>query len=272
MVTAEFSRVFKSYHVTEIEGDRYAGEWPREEFQRHGVHYRIAEKSKNELYLELLPALMSAQAELLDNPRLNVQLTGLERRTGRLHDSIDHPPGSHDDVANAVAGALCQVLAWNVTGQLGLMLFMQRRAKEIAEGIRDAFGELIHQPAPKPKPILTREDSKPVQARVEGFAEWLRKGKAPSCPLCQSSATVYINGPRLLCNQCGATDGVLPAPQIIDGRCPVPGCGLKMSWSGGVLRCCNHGQPPGHDTRWPVNGASFAQYKAGRRSSLGRFG
>jgi len=45
--------------------------------------------------------------ELLDTPRLHAQLLGLERRTacgGR--DSIDHAPGAHDDVANAVAGAL----------------------------------------------------------------------------------------------------------------------------------------------------------------------
>jgi hypothetical protein len=36
----------------------------------------------------------------------------LERRTSRGgKDSVDHPPGSHDDVANAAAGAL--VLAEN---------------------------------------------------------------------------------------------------------------------------------------------------------------
>ena len=35
------------------------------------------------------------------------QLTSLERRTARGgRDSIDHAPGAHDDVANAVAGAL----------------------------------------------------------------------------------------------------------------------------------------------------------------------
>jgi len=35
------------------------------------------------------------------------QLHGLERRTARGgKDSIDHGPGAHDDIANAVAGAL----------------------------------------------------------------------------------------------------------------------------------------------------------------------
>src|SRR5215813_7819439 len=40
-------------------------------------------------------------------PRLVAELCGLERRTawgGR--DSIDHGPGGHDDLANAVAGVL----------------------------------------------------------------------------------------------------------------------------------------------------------------------
>jgi hypothetical protein len=36
---------------------------------------------------------------------LLVQLVGLERRTARGgRDSIDHAPGAHDDLANAVAG------------------------------------------------------------------------------------------------------------------------------------------------------------------------
>ena len=38
--------------------------------------------------------------------RLVSQICGLERRTSRAgKDSIDHGPGGHDDLANAVAGA-----------------------------------------------------------------------------------------------------------------------------------------------------------------------
>ncbi|WP_148360629.1 hypothetical protein [Acidisphaera rubrifaciens] len=48
---------------------------------------------------------------LLDVPRLTAQLCALERRTARGgRDSIDHAPGAHDDLANAAAGALVQVL------------------------------------------------------------------------------------------------------------------------------------------------------------------
>jgi hypothetical protein len=52
------------------------------------------------------------EVDLLDSPRLVSQLTSLERRTARGgKDSIDHAPGAHDDVANAVAGA-----CWLVSG------------------------------------------------------------------------------------------------------------------------------------------------------------
>jgi hypothetical protein len=57
------------------------------------------------LYRDLLPLLNSGRVELLDHPRSVAQLCGLERRTARGgRDSIDHAPGAHDDLANAVAG------------------------------------------------------------------------------------------------------------------------------------------------------------------------
>jgi hypothetical protein len=60
---------------------------------------------KSDLYRELLPVLNAGRIELLDNPRLVSQLCALERRTARGgRDSIDHPPGAHDDIANSVAG------------------------------------------------------------------------------------------------------------------------------------------------------------------------
>jgi hypothetical protein len=106
----EFVRVLQRYRVNVVVGDRYAGEWPRERFLKLGVKYRVADKTKSELYQEFLPLITSKQCELLDNPRLVNQLCSLERRTGRSgKDTIDHPPRSHDDLANCVAGALAGI-------------------------------------------------------------------------------------------------------------------------------------------------------------------
>jgi hypothetical protein len=106
-VTSEFAQTLKSYRVSTVTGDRYAGEWPRERFQAHGITYQPAEMNRSELYLAFLPLLNLARIDLLDSPRMVAQFVGLERRTSRAgRDTVDHAPGAHDDISNAVAGAL----------------------------------------------------------------------------------------------------------------------------------------------------------------------
>ena len=106
-VIEEYAKLCKQYRITSIKGDRYAGEFPRELFRKHGVNYETSEKSKSELYGELVASINSTSLGLLDSPKLTSQLIGLERKTrSGGKDAIDHAPGGHDDVANAAAGAL----------------------------------------------------------------------------------------------------------------------------------------------------------------------
>ena len=106
-VVEEFAECLRAYGLTSVSGDRYGGEWPRERFKVHGVTYDLSKRTKNEIYGALLPAVNSGRVELLDHKRLVAQLCSLERWTARGgRDSIDHPPGAHDDVANAAAGVL----------------------------------------------------------------------------------------------------------------------------------------------------------------------
>ncbi|MFK4623872.1 hypothetical protein [Bradyrhizobium diazoefficiens] len=103
----ELAQLLSLYSISEVIGDRYGGEWPAEAFRRQGIVYKTSDRTKSQLYVDLLPILNSRRAELLDLPRLTAQLCSLERRTARGgRDSIDHPPNSQDDVANAAAGAL----------------------------------------------------------------------------------------------------------------------------------------------------------------------
>jgi hypothetical protein len=109
-VVSEFAETLKRYHISQVRGDRYAGEWPKEAFQRHGIAYLSAEKPKSDIYRDALPELNSKSVALLDHPKLTAQLVSLERRTSRGgRDVIDHPPSGKDDVANAVCGALLMV-------------------------------------------------------------------------------------------------------------------------------------------------------------------
>jgi hypothetical protein len=77
-----------------------------------------------------LPLLNGGRIELLDNPRLISQLCALERRTARGgRDSIDHPPGAHDDVANAIAGVASLLAAGDAPVQSrGFWELMRQRA------------------------------------------------------------------------------------------------------------------------------------------------
>jgi hypothetical protein len=48
-VVSEFVELLKTYRATEVVGDRYGGEWPREQFRKLGIEYRVAEKPKSKL-------------------------------------------------------------------------------------------------------------------------------------------------------------------------------------------------------------------------------
>lgn len=105
-VVAEFCDLLKCYRISSVTGDAYAGEWPREQFAKRGVRYDKSTRNRSEIYRDLLPMLNSETVELPPLPMLQKELVGLERRTSRGgRDSIDHAPGGHDDIANAVAGA-----------------------------------------------------------------------------------------------------------------------------------------------------------------------
>lgn len=99
---AKFSEVLKLYGISSVTGDRYAAQWPVLAFQKHGITYRPAELNRSQIYSALEPLLNSGRVELLDHPKLLMQLIGLVRKG----EKIDHSSGEHDDHANACAGAL----------------------------------------------------------------------------------------------------------------------------------------------------------------------
>jgi hypothetical protein len=126
--TWQLAGVVKSYGLTKVVGDRWGGEWPREQFRNAGVEYEVAELTKSQIYTEALPVFNAHRIELLDHARLRAQLLGLERRTARGgRESIDHAPHAHDDIANAVAGAIT-MLAGN-PGMIITPAFLQAIAR-----------------------------------------------------------------------------------------------------------------------------------------------
>jgi hypothetical protein len=101
----EFAKTLRDFNIKTVTGDRYSGQWCSQSFEKRKIRYQPSELPKSGLYQDLLPRLMSKQIRLVDNPRLVNQIAALERRTARGgKDSIDHPPGGHDDCANVIAG------------------------------------------------------------------------------------------------------------------------------------------------------------------------
>jgi hypothetical protein len=122
-VTRDFAAILKSYEISEVTGDRYGGEWPRERFRADGITYKPSERNRSEIYVELLPLLNSRRAILLDNGRLVAQLTGLERHASRSgSETVDHAPGGHDDLANSAAGALVLAECSHGSANAGFLL------------------------------------------------------------------------------------------------------------------------------------------------------
>lgn len=106
-VVGEICALLNQYRVRYVTGDRWGGDFVQEQFRDHRIAYEPSEKTKSELYAELLPMINSQRVELPDNKQLFDELVGLERKTSATgKDRIDHAPGSHDDLCNAVAGVI----------------------------------------------------------------------------------------------------------------------------------------------------------------------
>lgn len=133
-ITAECTRDMMRYGIKRVIGDHWAGEWAPA-FFAHGIHddlcpraskpyvqctrkdgcwtmtYESSAAPKSDLYKDFLPFMTTGGVELLDSKDLRTEFVGLDRRTARGgRDSIDHLPGAHDDLANATAGVLLEVL------------------------------------------------------------------------------------------------------------------------------------------------------------------
>lgn len=106
-IVGDMVKQLASYQCKRVTGDRYSANFAKDAFTARGVRYDWSEKVKSDCYLELLPRICSGQVELPDDEVLISQLSNLNRFTrsgGR--DRIDHMPGQHDDVSNAVAGCV----------------------------------------------------------------------------------------------------------------------------------------------------------------------
>jgi len=102
-------KVLQEYKVRQVVGDKYSASWIQDAFERRGVKYKTAEKTKSEYLLELAPEILQGTVRLVENKVLLKELRMLERKSSpQGKDVVSHPPGGGhtDDYSNAVAIAV----------------------------------------------------------------------------------------------------------------------------------------------------------------------
>jgi hypothetical protein len=108
---AEIAAIIKGFHLYQVTGDHYAGDWPLQAFQDQKVLYVKSEWNKSQSYLEASPVFAEGDVALLAHAEQEREFRILMRKTrpgGRVP-TIDHPPGAHDDHANATALAIAHL-------------------------------------------------------------------------------------------------------------------------------------------------------------------
>jgi hypothetical protein len=106
-VTAQYAELLKTYHVFEVTGDKFSGDFASSLFEKSGINYQRAEKSKSELYVEGEGAFNAGLVDIPNKEPLVSQLKSLVRKArsgGR--DSVDMDGGAPEDEANVVAGLI----------------------------------------------------------------------------------------------------------------------------------------------------------------------
>src|SRR5262245_52682777 len=130
--TAEASNVLTEYGLSDVVGDHYAGDWPKDHFRAHSIRYETADKTKSDYYQALLPLINGGLVE------------PLERATSWVgKEPISRTPGWHDDLIRAEVAA--------TPGSLGFW---------VRACLRERSAQTLRRPAPRPK--SGNEDSEKV--------------------------------------------------------------------------------------------------------------
>jgi hypothetical protein len=115
-VTVEFCALLKGYGITRTIGDKFSGDWASNEFEKNGVGYERAEKTKSQLYIEAESKFNQGLVRLPNRDALVAQLKSLVRKArAGGQDSVDTDGGAPEDEANVIAG-LVFLLARNEGG------------------------------------------------------------------------------------------------------------------------------------------------------------
>ncbi len=97
----------RQYRISVIMGDDFAANILTSLVEQEGIRYERVKRDRSATYVEAALLFNTGRARLIENSRMVHQFAALERRAASSgRDRVSHPIGTHDDVANATAGAL----------------------------------------------------------------------------------------------------------------------------------------------------------------------
>jgi hypothetical protein len=106
-VVEEYAALCKHYRITKVNGDKYGKELNQQLWRDAGLEFVEAKLWAWELYLEALIPFNQGLVHLPPSNPLIGELKSLQRVANRAgRESVEHPRGGHDDLANAVCGCL----------------------------------------------------------------------------------------------------------------------------------------------------------------------
>jgi hypothetical protein len=157
-VTFEYCELLKSYHVREVRGDKYSGDWASSAFEKNGIHYERSEKTKSELYIESESIFNTERVSIPNRPSLIDQLKMLVRKTrSGGHDSVDTDSGQPEDEANVVCGLVwllsSQQPFFDLTKVLPSLSTKPKRALSNVEASKKAFRDFLAGRKPSPEEL-----------------------------------------------------------------------------------------------------------------------
>lgn len=156
-VAKEAAAVLREYGLSQVTGDNFSGATWADLIRQQKITYNVSDKTKSDIFHDFLPLLNGKLVELLDpesSPtaqRAVNQFLALERTVSRNgKDTIGHPRGGTDDIANAIAGALllCRQPA---TGFVGVVVHRKEPAtpemlREVLRGPRRPVEQPMYDP------------------------------------------------------------------------------------------------------------------------------
>ena len=103
------------WNINTVTGDDWGGGATRSAFSHVGITYQPCPLSASELYLHSLVGWTSGTIVMLQQPKCVEQLCALRRKIGQAgKESIVHPRNGHDDLANALSGAIWKLTPVNL--------------------------------------------------------------------------------------------------------------------------------------------------------------